>query len=499
MTVRGDDSVFTRDVLPTILAAPDRKATPSSPIPTMKSETGKSERSLVRRPIPRRNLPVLPLGLVAVDILSLIVASMLVGFAWELGLMAVPAVLLFNALGGLYNSRLNLAVLDEAPSILGRGLAAITITCGLVSLRDWLSPVELGTGLLFTVAAYTLLDLCGRGAAYSLVRQIRIKGLTLHPTLVLGAGHVGNQVVSTLREHPEYGLKPVGFLETRNGPDAAQLQAPVLGGTGDLEAAIINFEVRHVFIAFGRFRDAELVEAIRICGRMGAEIFIVPRFFELNVATGSRVEDVFGIPCIRLRNFSRRSPALITKRVLDVVVSFVGLVLVSPIVLACAIAVRLETGPGVLFRQNRVGIDGQEFTLLKFRTLRPVDADESATRWNIAHDGRLGPIGRFLRRSSLDELPQLWNVLMGQMSLVGPRPERPHFVSEFTESFKGYSDRHRVPVGITGWAQIHGLRGDTSIEDRVRFDNQYIERWSLWQDIKIILRTIASLRRPGGG
>ncbi|GAA3098383.1 hypothetical protein GCM10020254_49700 [Streptomyces goshikiensis] len=160
----------------------------------------------------------------------------------------------------------------------------------------------------------------------------------------------------------------------------------------------------------------------------------------------------------------------------------------------CALAVRLSDGPGVIFRQERVGLYGRPFTLLKFRTLR-ADAHESATRWTVAGDHRMSPVGSFLRKSSLDELPQLWNVVCGDMSLVGPRPERPFFVAKFAAVHPGYEARHRMPVGITGLAQINGLRGDTSIEDRARFDNHYIDTWSLWQDLWILARTAASFFR----
>jgi exopolysaccharide biosynthesis polyprenyl glycosylphosphotransferase len=178
------------------------------------------------------------------------------------------------------------------------------------------------------------------------------------------------------------------------------------------------------------------------------------------------------------------------KRVVDIVVSACCLVLLAPVFTACAVIVRLEGGPGILFRQQRVGLDGRAFELLKFRSMRPVDLEESATLWNVADDDRIGRFGRFLRVSSLDELPQLWNVLRGDMSLVGPRPERPHFVDQFATTFPRYMARHRVPSGMTGWAQVHGLRGDTSVADRARFDNYYIEHWSLWLDLKIVVRTI---------
>nr|WP_234364756.1 sugar transferase [Streptomyces sp. WAC04657] len=189
---------------------------------------------------------------------------------------------------------------------------------------------------------------------------------------------------------------------------------------------------------------------------------------------------------------------LTAKRALDIALAAPALVLALPVLLLCALAVRLSDGPGVLFRQERVGQYGRHFTLLKFRTLRPSDDTESATRWNVAGDRRMSAAGSFLRKTSLDELPQLWNVLRGDMSLVGPRPERPYFVAQFSKVHAGYAARHRMPVGLTGLAQVHGLRGDTSIEDRCRFDNHYIDHWSLWQDVCILLRTAAELVRPTG-
>lgn len=186
------------------------------------------------------------------------------------------------------------------------------------------------------------------------------------------------------------------------------------------------------------------------------------------------------------------------KRAIDAVLATAGLLLAAPVMAACALAVRLSDGPGVIFRQERVGRHGRPFVLLKFRTLRPADVQESATRWNVASDGRMSRVGRMLRRTSLDELPQLWNVLRGDMSMVGPRPERPFFVAQFSRAHPGYQARHRMPVGITGLAQVNGLRGDTSIEERARFDNRYIETWSLWQDACVLARTAGSLFRLGG-
>jgi lipopolysaccharide/colanic/teichoic acid biosynthesis glycosyltransferase len=212
-------------------------------------------------------------------------------------------------------------------------------------------------------------------------------------------------------------------------------------------------------------------------------------------APGTAFDDPPGTPAPGTA-YGIRAPR--AKRAMDAGLAALALLALAPVLGACALAVRLADGPGVLFRQERIGLGGRPFTLLKFRTLRPGDARESATRWSIAGDHRMSTVGRTLRRTSLDELPQLWNVLRGDMSMVGPRPERPYFVERFSAEHPGYADRHRMPVGITGLAQVHGLRGDTSIADRARFDNHYIDTWSLWQDVTILVRTACTVFRFGG-
>jgi exopolysaccharide biosynthesis polyprenyl glycosylphosphotransferase len=202
---------------------------------------------------------------------------------------------------------------------------------------------------------------------------------------------------------------------------------------------------------------------------------------------------------MRVRSPSLSGPKWFAKRVFDIVVSGIALIVLSPVMLLCAVAVRLSGGPGVFFRQERVGRQGELFWLLKFRSMRPATEAESQTQWSIAHDARVGLVGRVLRRTSLDELPQLWNILGGDMTLVGPRPERPHFVERFSAEHRIYAHRHRVPPGLTGLAQVSGLRGDTPISDRARHDNYYIEHWSLWLDIKVILRTMREVFTANGG
>jgi lipopolysaccharide/colanic/teichoic acid biosynthesis glycosyltransferase len=209
------------------------------------------------------------------------------------------------------------------------------------------------------------------------------------------------------------------------------------------------------------------------------------------------MDEIWGVPLLPISGGPTRRTTWRVKRLCDVVLSGMALLLLAPCLLACAAAVRWEAGPGVLFRQERVSQDGRRFTMLKFRTLKPAE-ERSPLRWSDSRDHRTGLVGSLLRATSLDELPQFWNVLRGDMSLVGPRPELPVFVDQFTSSVPRYSSRMRVPSGLTGWSQVHGLRGNTSIDDRAAFDNHYILNWSLWRDLKIMLRTGMQVVGRGG-
>ncbi len=431
--------------------------------------------------------------LVGVDVLALLVAGA-VTRATPAGLLIVAAIAaILYKLAGLYRSRLTLSLLDDLPALTGCPLVAAALVTGL----DILLERTPDRRLLVAAGLASALVVALRAASYYVVRWLRACGYVAHNTLVLGAGQVGGRLARLMLEHPSFGLRPIGFLDVDPLLSPTQRTLPLLGSQSDLARVIVEHEVKVVIVAFGSLRESDMVHVIRTCDRLDCEIFYVPRLFELH-HTGAEMDQLWGLPVVRLRRAAFRTVAWRFKRPFDVAVTACLLLLLCPLLALIALAVRLEGGPGVLFRQKRVGLDGREFSLMKFRSLRPVSEMESQTTWSIVHDHRLGPVGRFLRRTSLDELPQLINVLRGEMSLVGPRPERPHFVSEFARTFPRYVHRHRVPAGLTGWAQVHGLRGDTSIADRADFDNYYIENWSLWTDIKILLRTVASvLRRQG--
>lgn len=450
------------------------------------------ETSATRRLLPGPVGPYLLVG----DVVAYVGSLLLAERRMLPHLVGLLVLLICYRLYGLYRSRLTLSVLDDLPYLL-RGvaiawvaeLAAHSAFLHHTFTRDLLPRMFLLLGLVVAV----------RAVAYFAVRCARRTGRVRYTALVLGAGHVGMRLVKVLEDHREYGLDPIGFVDSRPPvQDGALLPVPLLGGYQELAVLLHEHGVDVVLVAFGSMREADLVEVLRTCDRMDCEIFFVPRLFEIHTVTRD-MDEVWGVPLVRVRRSPFRKPTWRVKRLVDIAFAALALVVLAPLLLLIALAVRLESGPGFLFRQERVGLDGRLFQLLKFRSLRPLTTQESATLWNVRHDDRLGPVGRFLRRTSLDELPQLWNVLRGDMSLVGPRPERQHFVEKFTSYVPRYTARHRVPAGLTGWAQVHGLRGDTSIEDRASFDNHYIENWSLWGDVKIMVRTLDQVVRTRGG
>ncbi|WP_170182640.1 sugar transferase [Blastococcus colisei] len=431
---------------------------------------------------------------------GILLCADLVAFAAAMWLISSPSLKTFGVLvvilalfqtAGLYRPRLSLSVLDDAPAIVGRALAAGAAAMVIGGLDDGV----VGTTRLLTCAVFAGFTVLTRMVAYSAIRFARRHGLTRR-TLLLGAGAVAGSLATNLAAHPEYGLHPDGMLDDDPLLSEDERPVPLLGGYADLNRVLLEHSVDVVIVTYGSLREPLMVPLLRACDRLACEMLFVPRLYEVHTVT-RETEVLWGMPLVRMRRAPFRTGAWTAKRVSDVVISAVVLMLLAPVMLACALASRAETG-SVLYRQTRVGLAGQPFTLLKFCSLRPAAELEGTTRWNIGEDERLGPVGKILRRTSLDELPQLWNVLRGDMSLVGPRPERPFFVDEFTRQFPWYTARHRVPVGLTGWAQVHGLRGDTSIADRAHFDNFYIENWSLWGDIKILVRTAGQVLRAAG-
>ena len=403
---------------------------------------------------------------------------------WAAGVIAF-GVLTVCALRGQYTWRTSLSVGKDFGT-LGLG---VTLPLMTIALFEGFGP-QMRPVALLAVISFGLL-LVGRACAYIGIRRARTRGAFVQRVLVIGAGQVAERLARILEVHSDYGLKPIGFLDDGEGES---LSLPVLGGVDDLDEVLKVHRIDRIVIAFGNYRSSDLVSIIRRCENASVEMYVVPRFFELGLQGVPRdAEMVWGFPLVRLRRSTVRTGRRRVKRIFDSCVAGSMLLVTAPLFGALALGVKLSSPGPVYFRQRRIGMNGREVEILKFRSMQ--QNDESDTQWTVEEDARVTKIGHFMRKTSLDELPQLWNVVRGDMSLVGPRPERPHFVQRFSEEVSGYEDRHRVPVGLTGLAQVHGLRGDTSIEDRAWLDNHYIENWSAASDLAILARTAGAIVR----
>ena len=336
-----------------------------------------------------------------------------------------------------------------------------------------------------------MLMILARIAMYMLLRRARKQGMYLRRVLILGAGAAGRKLEEALRHYPWIGFEIAGFLD-----DHKQDQEDVLGGISEVVAVVDRFQqegrpINYVYIALPLTVLHRIQPLVNELSTRLAHICLVPDLFHFDIVN-SRVTSVEGLPIIHLVDEAPMEFARITKRIVDVVFASTVLVLLSPLLLLLAVGVKLSSSGPVFYKQNRMGLNGRTFDMLKFRSM-PVDA-EAATGaiWAQPGEKRATRLGAFMRRTSLDELPQFINVLKGDMSVVGPRPERPVFIEQFRERVPRYMLRHKVKAGITGWAQVNGWRGDTSIEKRIEYDLYYIRNWSLRLDIKIMIMTLWS-------
>ena len=397
-------------------------------------------------------------------------------------------------LRGMYGWRLRVSVLDDLRSVVA---ATALGSMALLSLRillpgdvDDLAPQALR--LLAFSAVYLA---AGRVAFDWAELAARRGGELARPTLIVGAGRVGRLTANRLLEQRELGLQPVGFVD-KEPLDEQDLPLPVLGASWDLERLIEQHGIEHVVVTFSTAPSEVLLRQFERCEQLGVPVSLVPRLFE-RVTERLTVEHLGGLPLLSTHRPDPKGLQFAFKYTLDRIVAGLMLLVLLPLFAILALGTLLSVGRPIFFRQPRFGLDGREFEMLKFRSMHAApdpgdvpDLPPDTAPGGVEGDDRRTPFGTLLRSTSLDELPQLLNVLKGEMSLIGPRPERPEFVELFGDDIDRYGDRHRVKSGITGWAQVHGLRGQTSLTDRVEWDNYYIENWSLWLDVKILLMTL---------
>lgn len=331
----------------------------------------------------------------------------------------------------------------------------------------------------------------GRWAMIRFEKSWYEDGRDLKNVLLVGRGSYAAKIAASFGRRTDLGYRIVGLCTvTEVGPAIEGI--PILGRVEDLQEIVRSHRIDFVLLTLDKAEHALTEKLVRECDGLDVELMIVPDLVEI-MTSQVRIQDIDGIPFLRLKGLALGPWQTFVKRTFDIVFAAAVLILISPIFLLLALLVKLTSSGPVFFVQERVGLDGLPFNVLKFRSMRADAEKETGPVWATKGDPRTTPIGGFLRRFSLDELPQLLNVLIGDMSLVGPRPERPHFVKQFTKDIPRYLERHRVKTGMTGWAQVNGLRGNGPIEERTRYDIFYVENWSLVFDLKIILKTIRAV------
>lgn len=348
-------------------------------------------------------------------------------------------------------------------------------------------PYESRVTMLLFSALTTAGVLTARRCSWMAIRHLRSRGYNQTRAVIVGTGRVARKTARALNRVSWLGIKNLGFIEDHPNHWTGDLN--ILGTSTDLPVLIEKYKVEHVFIALPMSRYHEARHIFNTLSRSLVEVRLVtdlPTLAGLSLTTTS----LDGLPVIGLRESPHFGLNILVKRVVDVAVSLLALVLLAPLMLAIAAVVKLTSPGPVFYRQERCGLNGRPFDMLKFRSMRCDAEQQTGAVWARKDDPRRTAFGAFLRRTSLDELPQLINVLKGDMSLVGPRPERPVFIQQFSKTIPNYMARHCVKAGITGWAQVHGWRGNTSLRKRVQYDLYYITHWNPWLDIRILWMTL---------
>jgi exopolysaccharide biosynthesis polyprenyl glycosylphosphotransferase len=401
-------------------------------------------------------------------------------------ILAEPIVLAAN---GLYRPRRSISWIDHLYSIFTSTsvATAIAIIVSAVMFRDVSSSrLMVGLAWLISVVFVTL----GRFITHRVQTGLRTRGVGTERLLIVGTGEPANLVLERVRRLPGTGYRPIGFVG--ESVDLSVVHGlPVLGTLDEIGPIVSHHQIDDVVVAIPTLSQQKLYDLVTQCANQKVNIKVFPDLFQF-MTSGVNIGDLNGLPLISVKDVALRGWNLALKRGMDVVTSAVALVILSPVMLLIAILIKLTSPDGPVFLiQERVGLDGRPFPIIKFRTMRPDAEKETGAVWARPDDPRRTRIGGFLRKYSLDELPQFINVLVGDMSVVGPRPERPVFVETFRRTIPRYFDRHREKAGMTGWAQVNGLRGSTSIEERTAYDLWYVENWSFWLDVKICLKTLA--------
>ena len=339
-------------------------------------------------------------------------------------------------------------------------------------------------------AINAILDIAMRLGVWQILTNMRKKGRFVRNVLLVGYSHAAEEFIDRVLTNPQWGYNIRGILEDRVEAGTEYKGIKVLGRIDNLMVILPENHLDEIDITLGLGEYYRLENIVALCEKSGVHTKFIPDYYNI-IPTKPYTEDLLGLPVINIRYvpLSNTFNAML-KRILDIIGSLICIALFSPVMLVFAILVRASSPGPILFRQERVGLHNRKFMMYKFRSMVMQDSSKEKKAWTVRDDPRVTKVGKFMRKTSIDELPQLFNVLKGDMSLVGPRPERPYFVEKFQEEIPRYMIKHQVRPGMTGWAQVHGLRGDTSIRKRIEYDLYYIENWTLGLDIKILFMTV---------
>ena len=394
------------------------------------------------------------------------------------------------AVQGLYRIRPTRSKAEEWMSV---AIGSVVATVVLSGVLLWIRPPK-RPDVLYSRATLGIFMLCaivfvvlGRSIVRWAVERRHRAGKNLDRVLIAGNGELARAVVERMRSHRELGFRIVGYL--RNGGEDLLQDLECFGNVDDAERVVERNAIDHVFVALPNASSQTMTALLDRLVRCVVSIHVVPDLLQFMVLR-SRVEDIDGLPTINLSETPLEGWSRFVKRGFDLIVAAAALIVFLPIMLLIAFAIWLEDRRPVFYRQVRMGLDGKPFDIVKFRSMKVGAENESGAKWAEREDPRRTKVGRLIRAWSLDELPQLINVLLGDMSIVGPRPERPQFVQQFRDEFPHYMLRHKVRAGMTGWAQVHGWRGNTSVRMRIEHDLYYIENWSLLLELKILFMTV---------
>lgn len=404
----------------------------------------------------------------------------------------IPLYLMLYLACNLYTSkRVQGRRLEGGNIVKANTIGILIVMAAFFPLRDVIEPIKYYSRwmLAYFYVINIVLEIIARNLIRWCLRMIRRKGFNLRHLIFVGYSGAAEAFIDRILANPQWGYKISGILDDNKEPGYTYKGIAVLGSTDELEKILENNRLDEIALTLALREYYKLKRIVAICEKSGVHTKFVPDYNDI-IPTRPYTEDLLGLPVVNIRHVPlTNSFNMICKRAMDIVGAIVAIIIFSPVMLVTAVLVKTTSKGPLIYKQERVGLHNQTFQMYKFRSMEVQSAKSEKRAWTVRDDHRVTKVGRVIRKTSIDELPQLFNILKGDMSLVGPRPERPFFVEKFREEIPRYMVKHQVRPGLTGWAQVNGYRGDTSIKKRIEYDLYYIENWTMGLDIKILFLT----------